>query len=167
MAEIDLKSKTDDDIATWIENYEKKSATAQPFYKALLEERARRQTSGLKLEVSLRHLIETAKAGRFTTYGDLAKASDVPWSVARHAMNGAHGHLDRLHDLCHARGMPLLTALCVNQQGVTTGTLSADSLKGFVSSAKRLGHKVTDAHAFLRDCQTKGFDWAKNFNLHT
>src|SRR5438128_1690923 len=120
MATVDLKSKTDAELKSWISNHERKSATDTAFYKTLLEERARRQTSGLKLEISLHHLVSTAKARKFTTYGDLAKASGVPWNVARHAMNGAHGHLDRLLDLCHARGMPLLTALCVNQQEINT-----------------------------------------------
>jgi hypothetical protein len=157
MIQADLKSKTDAEIDSWISNYERKSATDTAFYKALLEERARRQTSGLKLETSLRHLVEAAKARRFTTYGDLAKASGVPWNIARHAMNGPHGHLDSLLDICHARGMPLLTALCVNQQGIDTGKLSPDSLRGFVSGAKRLGYKII---SFLRECQMQSFKWA-------
>ena len=160
MTTVDLNSKTDLEIESWIRNYERKSVTDTAFYKTLLEERVRRQTSGLKLETSLSHLVSAAKAHKFTTYGDLAKASEVPWNVARHAMNGAHGHLDRLLDICHARGMPLLTALCVNQQGKNTGELGADSLKGFVNGAKRLGYKITNADAFLRDCQAQSFRWA-------
>jgi hypothetical protein len=162
MAEIDLTTKRDDEIETWIGNYERKSATDDPFYKRLLEERARRQSSGLKSEVSLRHLTAMAKAERFTTYGDLATESGVSWNIARHAMNGAHGHLDRLLDLCHARGIPLLTALCVNQKGVTTGELSEEALNGFVKGARRLGYEITDANAFLRDCQRQCFEWAKS-----
>jgi hypothetical protein len=82
MAQIDLSAKTDDEIETWIANYEAKRATDAPFYKELLEERARRQSSGLKLETSLAHLIFAAHAGHFTTYGDLAKASSVGWNVS-------------------------------------------------------------------------------------
>ena len=58
--------------------------------------------------------------------------------------------------------MPLLTALCVNQQGINTGELSVNSLKGFVNGAKRLGYKITNADAFLRDCQTQSFKWAND-----
>lgn len=64
-------------------------------------------------------VLATKLRGRENTYGDLAKANDVPWSAARHAMNGAGGHLDRLLDICHARGLPLFTAICVNQEGLT------------------------------------------------
>jgi hypothetical protein len=161
MAEIDLSGKTDQEIEQWVANYEKKGATNEPFFKKLLEERARRQSRGLNLETSLRHLIAAATDGRFTTYGNLAKASAVPWSVARHAMNGSNGHLERLLDICHARELPLLTALCVNQSGIDTGELGTDALRGFISGAQRLGYKVTDADAFLRDCQRKSFEWAK------
>jgi hypothetical protein len=153
MIEVDLSNKTDNQIEIWIQNYEKRHATGEAFYKKLLEERAKRQTRGLKLEVSLQNLIVAAKARQFVTYGDLAKASEVPWNAARHSMNGVHGHLDRLLDICHARGFPLLTALCVNQGGAQTGELGEHALKGFVNGAKRLGYTVTDASAFLRDCQ--------------
>lgn len=105
--------------------------------------------------------MESARHSKFTTYGDLAKASGVSWSVARHAMNGAGGHLDSLLDVCHARQMPLLTALCVNQQSVHSGELSDDSLRGFIKGAQRLGYVVTDEQAFLRQCQQESFSWAK------
>jgi hypothetical protein len=158
---MNLNDKTDDQIETLIRNHERKGVTGTELYKALLEERARRNSVGLKIDESLAHLIEAAKVGRFTTYGDLAAASNVPWQRARHAMNGQGGHLDNLLDVCHARGMPLLTALCVNQQSVATGELSADSMKGFINGAKRLGYKVTDEAAFLRECQQASFSWAK------
>src|SRR5215831_8874255 len=106
MPEIDFGTKSDDEIETWIGNYERKGATDDPFYKRLLIERAKRESRSLKPEVSLRLLNEMAQAGRFTTYGDLAKANGVPWNIARHTMNGPHGHLDRLLDICHAKGIP-------------------------------------------------------------
>jgi hypothetical protein len=162
MQEIDLSAKTDYEIDTWIRNFEKKRKTDDPFYKKLLEERAKRQSRGLKSEVSLRHLIESAQAERYTTYGDLARASGVPWNLARHAMNGPHGHLDRLLEICHARDFPLLTAICVNQEGLRTGTLTGEALKGFIEGARRLGHEVTDENTFLRECQRECFEWAKS-----
>jgi hypothetical protein len=53
-------------------------------------------------------------------------------------MNGPRGHLDRLVEICHVRGLPLLTALCVNQQGASTGDLSEEALRGFINAANRL-----------------------------
>jgi hypothetical protein len=158
---MDLKNYSDNQIDQWIKNHEEKSATASELYRRLLEERARRQSSGLNVENSLRHLIAAAKAGRFTTYGDLAAASNVPWGTARYAMNGQNGHLDRLLDICHARHIPLLTAICVNQQNIRTGKLSAESLKGFIKGAQRVGYSILNEEEFLRDCQKQCFEWAK------
>ena len=158
---MNLSDKSDNEIEIWIKNHEKRNATDGNLYKSLLEERARRNSSGLRIEVSLSHLIEAAKQGKFTTYGDVGKANGVSWNAARHAMNGEGGHLDNLLDLCHARGMPLLTALCVNQQSVDTGDLSSESMRGFIKGAKRLGYLVTDEKAFLRECQQASFSWAQ------
>jgi len=76
-------------------------------------------------------------------------------------MNGASGHLDVLLDVCHARRLPLLTAICVNQQGLRTGELEPHSLDGFAKGARRLGYPVTDPHAFLKERQRECFDWGK------
>ena len=151
--------KTDDELETWIKNHERTGATKSELYKLLLEERARRQSTLLNIDKSLEHLAEAARARKFTTYGDLANASDVPWSKARHAMNGANGHLDNLIDICHARGMPLLTAICVNQQSVATGELANESLAGFIKAAQRLGYAISDQKAFLHKCQQECFEW--------
>jgi hypothetical protein len=156
-----LSDKSDDELESWINNHEKRGVTDTDLYRSLLEERARRNSTGLNAETSLRHLLGVAKQHKFTTYGDVAKANGVSWNVARHAMNGEGGHLDNLLDICHARGMPLLTALCVNQNSVDTGDLSDDSMKGFIKGAKRLGYLVTDEQEFLRECQRASFSWAE------
>ena len=39
---MNLKDKSNDEIESWITNHEKKQATGTDLYKALLEERARR-----------------------------------------------------------------------------------------------------------------------------
>lgn len=160
----DFASKTDKEIDDWISNYEAKGATQAPLYRALLEERGRRSGKVLKPELSMDHLIASAKSGVFTTYGDLANASGVPWSRARHLMNGEGGHLDRLLDVCHARGLPLLTAICVNQQGVRNGSLSSEALAGFIKGVRRLGYQVleSEAGAFLQKCQDECFTWGAN-----
>ena len=156
--------KSDQQISTWIDNHINKGATATPLYRELLEERARRAQlkNGLNIERSLEHLIQAAISGRCTSYGELAQASGVPWSKARHQMNGANGHLDRLLDVCHARGLPLLTAICVNQSRIDEGELSAESLAGFVAAARRLGIDVTDAEGFHLQCKDECWAWGKN-----
>lgn len=76
-------------------------------------------------------------------------------------MNGANGHLDRLLDLCHARGLPLLTAICVNLTGVSTGELGDDALVGFATGARRLGWPVTNPRALHHRCRDECWAWGK------
>lgn len=161
MPQIDLATKDDDQIDLLASRYESQGLTTDPFYRLILQERAKRQSMSLKIDVSLRHLIASARAERFTTYGELANANGVPWSQARVHMRGSRNHLDRLLDICHVRGYPLLTAICVNQEGQTTGELGEEALRGFIAGAKRLGRVVTDEKGFLRDCQRECFTWAK------
>lgn len=155
--------KSDKQISTWIENHVNKGATTAPLYRELLEERARRAQlkNGLNIERSLEHLMQAAISGRCTSYGELAQTSGVLWSKARHKMNGANGHLDRLLDVCHARGLPLLTAICVNQSKIDEGELSVESLAGFVAAARRLGIEVTDAEQFHRKCKEECWEWGR------
>lgn len=150
---------TDDEIKTLIANHERARATTVPRYRELVEEHARRFGKGLRVEVSLAHLKQAAKERRFTTYGALADANGVSWSQARRRMDGAHGHLDDLLSVCHGHGLPLLTALCVNKEGLTDGSLTEGALSGFIKGAQRLGYNVTDERAFLRKCQEQCFAW--------
>lgn len=156
-----LDDRTDAEIETWIVNHERAGATDRPLYHALLEERARRAKGSLSIETSLRHLTEAARSGRFTTYGELARASGMEWKPARHLMNGPKGHLDRVSEICFARRMPLLTALCVNQEGVADGSLSPEALKGFINCARRLGYAMTDPAQFLKTQQQDRFAWGR------
>jgi len=161
---MDLSRKSPAEIDTWISNHEREGQTSAPLYLALLEERARRAQSSQKLnfERSLDLLKQAAVEQQCTTYGALAAASGVEWSQARHQMNGTHGHLDRLLDICHARSLPLLTAICVNQNGVATGELGKDALGGFVNGAKRLGISVIDPVAFHHQCREECFAWGRD-----
>jgi hypothetical protein len=161
---MDLAAKTDDELDQWITNHEKQSGgTARPLYLKLLEERARRsqRTQRLNLEKSLEHLKDAARRGTCTSYGELAAASSLEWSQARHQMNGTNGHLDRLLDLCHARGLPLLTALCVNQGGVSTGELGGEALAGFAKGAQRLGLLVMDERTYHHRCRDECWEWGR------
>src|SRR6476469_5881868 len=141
----EFAGKSDSELDQWIRNHEAKKANAIPFYRQLLEERARRTQLKhmLNMERSIARLKGAAICQGCISYGDLAKASGVEWARARHQMNGSHGHLDRLLELCHARGLPLLTAICVNQDRVKEGELGDEALAGFVAAAERLGSIVT------------------------
>ncbi len=159
----DFSSKSDADLETWIANHEARGAMDAPLYRELLEERARRSAVRHRLdpERSLGLLMKVAKAGVCTTYGELAAASGVDWAQARRVMSGKGGHLDRLLDLCHSRGLPLLTALCVSQKGLASCDLEGDALKGFTSGARRLGHSITDEQAFHREQRDASWAWGR------
>ena len=157
-------STTDAALDVWIGNHEKwPDGRALPLYRLLLEERARRADArqSLKTDRSIEHLKAFAIAGRCTTYGALAAASGVAWSKARQRMNGASGHLERVLDICHARGLPLLTAICVNRDGVETAQLSDDARRGFAAGARRIGATVEDERAFHRDCVEACWAWGR------
>ncbi len=160
---FDLAAKTDAEINQWIINHESAKATETQLYKDLLEERVRRGEGAGRLEIqkSLTALTQAARERRYLTYGDLAAASNVPWTKARHQMNGAKGHLDRLLEVCHARGLPLLPAICVNESGRQTGKLEHNALIGFCVGARRLGKHFSDEESFHRQSAEACFDWGR------
>ena len=160
---MDLSSKSDKEIDQWIRNHEIKSATGAPLYGLLLEERARRSKTkhSLDVETSLKALQLAAAEQRCVSYGELAAANGVDWNQARHRMNGANGHLDRLLDICHARGLPMLPAICVNKQGLETGELEPAALAGFAEGARRLGYQVTDELAFHHEHRDECWAWGR------
>ncbi|MCO5792685.1 MAG: hypothetical protein HEQ21_07685 [Blastomonas sp.] len=161
---MDLAAKTDRDIESWIRNHERAAKTSAPLYLELLEERVRRAQLKHQLDftLSLEHLKLTAIKQVCTSYSALAAASGVIWSKARHQMNGPGGHLDRLLDICHARGLPLLTAICVNQGNIPDGELGHDALAGFAAGAQRLGIAVSDPLEFHRQCRNDCWEWGKS-----
>ena len=163
-----LATKTDSEIETWIRNHEKAEKTSVPLYLELLEERVRRAQMKHKLDFnrSLAHLKQTAIDQTCTTYGALAAASGVEWSQARHQMNGTNGHLDRLLDICHARGLPLLTAIVVNQGNIADGELGEDALAGFTTGARRLGFSVADPVGLHHSCRDECWAWGEGQKLN-
>ena len=160
---VHLIEKTDAEIDQWIYNHERKAETRAPLYLELLEERVRRtQRKGhLSIDKSLELLTQAAIEQRCVTYGDLAKASNIEWIQARHRMNGVNGHLDRLLDVCHARGMPMLPAICVNESGRATGELEPSALRGFVTGARRLGFLLSDELAFHHQAREECWRWGQ------
>jgi len=157
----DFSKKTDDQIDHWIFNHERGHATDKPLYRELVEERARRgeSRSNLKVERSISLLKQAAIEQRCVSYGDIAKASGVDWSKARHRMNGSGGHLDNLLDICFTQLLPMLPALCVNQNGVATGELEPAALTGFCNGARRLGFPVTDEIEFHHRARDQCWAW--------
>jgi hypothetical protein len=159
----DLSAKTDLQINALIRNHEQKNARDRPIYPLLLEERARRAAakSLLDFNKSLELLREAAVRQTCVSYGQIAEASGVEWSKARHQMNGARGHLDGLLDICHAKGLPMLPAICVNKTNLETGELDPSALLGFAEGARRLGHDFLDAHDFHRSRQKECWAWGR------
>lgn len=143
---MDFSKKTDAEIEQWIANHEAKGVTNAPLYLALLEERIRRAQAMQKMsfEHSLGHLKRAAIEQRCTTYGAVAAASGLEWSKARHQMNGANGHLDRLLDLCHMAS----TATAVPVEFFDTGHSSSPKRIEVLSIARGLPmsgtHKTKD-----------------------
>ena len=160
---MDLTTKTNAEIETWIRNHETAGKTSAQLYRDLLEERVRRAqlTHKLNFDLSLEHLKQAAIKQTCTSYGALAAASGVEWSKARHQMNGSNGHLDRLLDICHARGLPLLTAICVNHGNIAGGELGEEALAGFVAGAHRLGLAVKDPIEFHHRCRDECWEWGE------
>ncbi len=158
-----LHDKTDPQIESWARKFEEAGKTDHPDYALLVAERTKRRQNKQKLsfEKSLAHLKSCAIEGRFTSYGELAKASDVDWSQARHQMNGPKGHLDTLLDECRMQDLPLFTAICVNQENLQTGKLGEDALSGFADGARRLGIAVGDADEFHARCVAECFEWGR------
>lgn len=160
---IDLTKKSDAQINALIKNHEDKDARDRPIYPLLLEERARRtQTkNNLNFDQSIALLSNAAVNQVCVSYGQVAEASGVEWRLARHQMNGPYGHLDRLLELCHSRGLPMLPAICVNKANLHTGELDPSALAGFTDGARRLGYSISDVRAFHRERQEDCWAWGR------
>jgi hypothetical protein len=162
---LDFAGKTTAELETLIANYRRLGQERSQTYVALLAERERRvvDKDQLLVDRSLELLKQAARQKIYVTYGDLAKASQQKWSnTIRARMSGPNGHLDRLLDICHSQGLPLLTALCVNENGRGTGLLDPPARAGFINGARRLGRLVTNEDEFYKTCQRECFVWGLN-----
>ncbi|MCO6417730.1 hypothetical protein JYK14_16395 [Siccirubricoccus sp. KC 17139] len=130
------------------------------------EERALQPNRGtLDLARSLAAIRQAAEARRFLSYGDVAAASGLAWSVARRRMD------PHLFDLCRrgtARGWPLLPAIVVDKRSVPHGAMRGRPLIGFARAAERCGRVIPggDAASFLAAEQRRVFDWAEKERGH-
>ena len=155
----DLKEMTAERLRILIGNHERLGRTDEPQYIDAKDELDKRLSQGLNFQTSLRIISSAAREGRFLSYKDLADASGVEWGKAHYAIGD---HLWRLVDYAHLHGWPMLSAIVVNKPNVGTGRMEPDTLKGFISAAKVLGHDdIVDEEGFMRMQQRQVFAWAQ------
>lgn len=152
-----IEDHNDQELRNVIDNHRKNGKLHEPYYLVALEELARRKGKGLDFQKSFDLIRKAAGERRFLSYKELADASGSDWSKVRYAVNT---HLGDLIDYAHGKGWPLLSAIVVNQQNVTTGDMEPTTLKGFVEAARALGYAVADEMGFLREQQERVFTWA-------
>lgn len=164
LKDFDLDKLDDKQIANLLENYRKAGKTEEPKYTEILAEYARRRGKGLSFDKSLAAIRDAASRGQFLSYKQLAEASGLKWSFAvRHAMPS---HLFNLLEYAHRNGLPLLSAIVVNQENVDTGEMEPETLRGFVAGARDLGIPVADERQFLKDQQDDVFRRAREGTLN-
>jgi hypothetical protein len=150
----------DRQLASIIDNYRRQGKTADPYYMAALEARARRKGKGLVFDTTLHAVLAAARERRFLSYKQLATASGLEWNNVRYAMNP---HLRGLIEYAHRRGWPLISAIVVNQQHLADGTMEPSTMQGFCDAAEELGYAVADRAAFVAAEQARVFEWAKTY----
>ncbi|MGV3510819.1 MAG: hypothetical protein ACO1OX_02320 [Novosphingobium sp.] len=155
----DFAKFNDKQIRNLIENYQRQNKGSDPYYHELLEENSRRSGNGLDFQKTLEAVKAAAREGRFLAYKELADRSGCEWNKVRHSIPR---HLQALLEYCHARGMPLLSAIVVNKHNAQTGRLDEASLTGFVRGVEEIGLVVADPESFLANEQQKIFEWAKD-----
>lgn len=161
---FDLDKLDDEQVTNLLENYRKAGQTEEPKYSEILAEYARRRGRGLSFEKSVAAISDAASRGQFLSYKQLAEASGLKWSFAvRHAMPS---HLGNLLEYSYRNGLPLLSAIVVNQKNVGTGEMEPDTLRGFIAGARDLGITVTDDRQFLEEKQEEVFRRAKEGTLN-
>lgn len=153
----DFEKYTDKQIVNLITNYQRQNKTSESYFHALLEEHSMRVGNGLNFEKTLQAVREAASQRRFLPYKELADKSGCVWNKVRHTIPR---HLQSLLEYCHARDMPLLSAIVVNKHNAETGKLDEGALNGFVKGVEELGLRIDDPESFLRDEQEKVFAWA-------
>lgn len=163
MPQSKFNNYSDNELKQWIENHEKARKTNLPRYSLLIDELAKRLESRHKLSValSIQHLKSCSIQEKYTTYGELAEVSRVPWSQARMHMNGSHGHLDTLLRYCHSNNLPYFPAICVNQKMREIGKLEDVALEGFIKGIHRLGINTNNAEAYHEFCCKQCWEWGR------
>lgn len=146
--------KSAKELENMVDNYRRRGQTSSEIYQSLLRELELKRGKGLDLEKTLDCVTGAAREHRFVSYKDVAAASGVPMAKARLAFTN---HLYALCEYATIKGLPLLSAIVVNVDGVQTGTMNAEARAGFLKAARDLGAEVTDEEAFVRAEQEKIF----------
>jgi hypothetical protein len=154
----DVAALTVEQLETLIENHRRQGALTAPLFGKAVTELARRRTGPLDLHKTLALVRAAAAEGRFLSYGEVARAQSLAWDRVRYQMNE---HLGLLAQWGHQQGLPMLSAMIVNQENVATGAMNRKTLEGFVRAAEWLGYRVGDQQAFLREQQQACFAWGK------
>ena len=97
------------------------------------------RNSHLDLEKSYAAILKAAREQRFISYGDLAAASNVPWSRARYLMPN---HLGQLVTAAYEHGWPMPSAIVVNKDDIETGRLEASARDGFLQQPGKRAMKL-------------------------
>jgi len=164
LKDFDLDRLDDGQVANLLENYRKAGKTEEPKYTEILAEYARRKGKGLSFEKSLAAIRDAASRGQFLGYKQLAEASGLEWSVAVHY--AMPGHLWDLVEYSHRKGLPLLSAIVVNQKNLETGAMEPETRHGFITAARDLGIVVTEERKFLKKQQEEIFRRAREGTLN-
>ena len=111
-------------------------------------------------EKSVAAIRSAAAEGTFISYGQIARASGTPWSMA--VRNQMRPHLEGVCDRMLREAGAMISAIVVNAGNLETGKLDPESLSGFVDCARRLDFvDIEDREAFLREQQRLTFAWGK------
>jgi len=141
-----------------IENYRRKKLSDETYLTALAEQ-ARRLGNGLNFDTTIKVVTAAAREGKYISYGQVAQASGANWQQVHYAISR---HLGDLIEYCHRNGLPLLSAIVVNQHNLKTGEMELETLKGFIGGVRAVGVEVGDEQHFLRQEQDRVFAWAKS-----
>lgn len=159
---IDLSTKTVDELKTIIANHEKLGKIKAQRYLAAGVELAARSAGNLSMNKTVEIIAAAAKEGVFLGYKDIADKSGAVWAKVHYAMTK---HLLDVSRHAHRLGWPMLSAIVVNKQHVTNGTMEPETLAGFCQCARNLGVEVEDELAFLKAQQAAVFEAAKEGRL--
>ena len=112
----------------------------------------------LDMDRSIDAIRAAAAETRFLSYGAVASASGIPWSMSIRSQ--MRPHLEGVCDKMLHQAGAMISAIVVNQTNLQTGSLDPQSLAGFADCARRLGFGIVDnREAFLREQQRLTFVW--------
>lgn len=154
---VDLEAKTTKELEVIIANCQRLGRTGDARCIDARNIVAGRRNGAFDTEKTVATICEHGKQGRFLSYNDIARASGLEWKSVFRQINP---HLDAVCIYSHEQGWPLLPAIVVNQQNVSSGDMTAANRKGFLDAIMRCGWDVDiEPVAFVKREQKRVFDW--------